>query len=185
MSTSHCSWGKIWAITLHREAEEFCPNCGAGAMRCQGSQYNTEVSPPSQIFLFKSTPSSTSIKVKSAGRGFKTFFDLSVFRDFKWLCQGLTARRPHRTKYRTWPRQGQTICCHPNLNKNSFPREIRGYLLSIMLCWPMLVFLYGGWGAAKQVTESGAFLAFLISTLHWSGWQEIKRTQLRCLSSLI
>ena len=30
----------------------------------------------------------------------------------------------------------------------------------------MLVFLYGGWGAAKQVTESGAFLAFLISTLH-------------------
>ena len=35
-----------------------------------------------------------------------------------------------------------------------------------------------GWGAAKQVTESGAFLAFLISTPHWSVWQEIKRASI-------
>ena len=40
---------------------------------------------------------------------------------------------------------------------------------------PVWCSLYRGWGAAKQVTESGAFLAFLISTLHWSVWQEIKR----------
>ena len=91
---------------------------------------------------------------------------------------GIWAQEPN-TAPNKGHRHGQTKCCHPNLNKNSFPGEIRDYLPSTMLAsaghW---VFLYGGWGAAKQVTESGAFLAFLISTPHWSVWQEIKRASI-------
>ena len=131
-----------------------------------------EVSPPprvklSEIFLFKSTPSSTSIKVKSAGkRGLRPFLISGFFEtsnDFVKgsLQEGWDMNTASQDQIRDMATTDKQKCCHPKLNKNSFPREIRGYLLGIMLANAgHQVFLYGGWGATKQVTESGAFLAF-------------------------